>query len=57
VVTVASWPEILSTETTLNLDAGVTQIFERTINTGELEVGDHACGKVKGAWLEFLCEL
>jgi len=43
VVAVANGQEILSSETTLNLDAGATQILERTINTGELEVGDHAC--------------
>ncbi len=43
VITVASGQEKLSTETTLNLDAGATQILERTINTGELEVGDYAC--------------
>ncbi|EDN72384.1 hypothetical protein BGS_0971 [Beggiatoa sp. SS] len=43
IITVANGIEKLSTETTLNLDAGATQILERSINTGQLEVGDYAC--------------
>ncbi len=53
VVAIANEQNISSKETTLNLDAGTTEVLERVINTAELEIGNHACvlqALIDGQW-------